>query len=77
MDHELISVAFVLGHISNFDRRLQRANLCVVDEPNSNMLIQGEKFLILSDSGAESFLVKESVSKKLVSKRLSNVHNLP
>jgi len=40
------------------------------------MLVNGERFLITFDSGAECSLIKESVSNKLVGKRIHSVISL-
>jgi len=57
-------------------RSEKRVELCVVDEPKSFMMIQGEKFPISFDSGAECSLAKESISNKIVGKRTNNVISL-
>ncbi|XP_062124257.1 uncharacterized protein LOC133837495 isoform X1 [Drosophila sulfurigaster albostrigata] len=54
----------------------KRVELCAVGEPQSSMLVNGEKFPITFDSGAECSLVKESISNKIVGKRIHNVISL-
>jgi len=53
-------------------RTEKRVELCAIVEPQS-MLVNGERFLITFYSGAECSLIKESVSNKLVSKRIHSV----
>ncbi|XP_033172670.1 uncharacterized protein LOC117149467 [Drosophila mauritiana] len=54
----------------------KRAELCVVDEPKTSMLLRGENFPIIFDSGAECSLIKESFAKNISGKIINNVVSL-